>query len=57
MREVTVLDNWPALPIAIGAGGVDHEIVENSVSQISVHSRSNNVLETIVEAMKHHFPC
>ena len=65
MREVTVLDNWPALPIAIGAGGVDHEIVENiisafeyedRVSQISVHSRSNNVLETIVEAMKHPFP-
>jgi hypothetical protein len=65
MREVTVLDIWPALPIAIGAGGIDHEIVENvisafqyegRVSQISIHSRLNNMLETIVEAMKHPFP-
>jgi hypothetical protein len=32
MREVTVLDIWPALPIAIGAGGVDHEIVDNVIS-------------------------
>ena len=65
MREVTVLDIWPALPIAIGAGGVDHEIVENVLSaleyedrvcQISIHSRSNDVLETIVEAMKLTFP-
>ena len=65
MREVTVLDIWQTLPIAIGVGSLGHEVVESviaalkhrdRVSEIYFYCGSNNGLKRIVEMMKHPFP-
>jgi len=60
-----ILDLWPELPITIWVSHLYHEIEENAiaalkhedrVSEVCIHSHSNDRLERIAEAMKYPFP-